>query len=75
MNHCFDDVERFMARLQQTAEAQSVLNQTKKKKSRKSKKNKDQDGESCSSIISANYRSHSLTSMGPLTQKICKVVR
>uniref|UniRef100_A0A8C9Y8R6 EPS8 signaling adaptor L1a n=1 Tax=Sander lucioperca TaxID=283035 RepID=A0A8C9Y8R6_SANLU len=43
MNHCFDDVERFMARLQQTAEAQSVLNQTKKKKSRKSKKNKDQD--------------------------------
>ncbi|TDH02757.1 hypothetical protein EPR50_G00156090 [Perca flavescens] len=43
MNHCFDDVERFMSRLQQTAEAQSVLNQTKKKKSRKSKKNKDQD--------------------------------
>ncbi|XP_039679726.1 epidermal growth factor receptor kinase substrate 8-like protein 1a isoform X2 [Perca fluviatilis] len=43
MNHCFDDVERFLARLQQTAEAQSVLNQTKKKKSRKSKKNKDQD--------------------------------
>ncbi|KAM7386667.1 hypothetical protein PAMA_009333 [Pampus argenteus] len=42
LNHCFDDVERFMARLQQTAEAQSILNQRKKKGSRKSKK-KDQD--------------------------------
>lgn len=42
MNHCFDDVERFMARLQQTAEAQSVLNQRKKKRSRKSKKKEDQ---------------------------------
>ncbi|XP_034068870.1 epidermal growth factor receptor kinase substrate 8-like protein 1a isoform X1 [Gymnodraco acuticeps] len=42
MNHCFDDVERFMTRLQQTAEAQSVLNQRgKTKRSRKSKKNKD----------------------------------
>ncbi|KAK5885173.1 hypothetical protein CesoFtcFv8_018908 [Champsocephalus esox] len=40
MNHCFDDVERFMTRLQQTAEAQSVLNQ-RGKRSRKSKKNKD----------------------------------
>lgn len=44
LNHCFDDVERFMSRLQQTAEAQSVLNQrTKKKRSRKSKKKGDQD--------------------------------
>lgn len=46
MNHCFDDVERFMVRLQQTAEAQSVLNQRKKKKrssGRKSKKKQDQD--------------------------------
>ncbi|XP_042248104.1 epidermal growth factor receptor kinase substrate 8-like protein 1a [Thunnus maccoyii] len=42
MNHCFDDVERFMVRLQQTAEAQSVLNQ-RKKKSRKSKKKENQD--------------------------------
>lgn len=42
MNHCFDDVERFMARLQQTAEAQTVLNQRRKKRSRKSKK-EDQD--------------------------------
>ncbi|XP_053299999.1 epidermal growth factor receptor kinase substrate 8-like protein 1a isoform X2 [Pleuronectes platessa] len=37
LNHCFDDVERFMGRLQQTAEAQSVLDQ-RTKKSRKSKK-------------------------------------
>ncbi|XP_034567596.1 epidermal growth factor receptor kinase substrate 8-like protein 1 [Notolabrus celidotus] len=42
LNHCFDDVERFMARLQQTAEAQSVLNQRKKKGSRKSKKKEGQ---------------------------------
>ncbi|TNN83462.1 Epidermal growth factor receptor kinase substrate 8-like protein 1 [Liparis tanakae] len=43
MNHCFDDVERFMARLQQTAEAQSVLNQRGEKKSRKSKKKTDNE--------------------------------
>ncbi|XP_029292928.1 epidermal growth factor receptor kinase substrate 8-like protein 1a [Cottoperca gobio] len=45
MNHCFDDVERFMSRLQQTAEAQSVLNQRRKKKSRKSKKKKEDQGD------------------------------
>ena len=44
LNHCFDDVERFMGRLQQAAEAQSILNQTKRK-SRKSKKKEKQDGE------------------------------
>lgn len=44
LNHCFDDVERFMGRLQQTAEAQTVLNQRKKKGSKKSKKEK-QDSE------------------------------
>lgn len=49
MNHCFDDVERFMARLQQAAEAQSVLNQRSKKRGKKSKK-KDQDGESFTEI-------------------------
>ncbi|XP_035510876.1 epidermal growth factor receptor kinase substrate 8-like protein 1a [Morone saxatilis] len=44
LNHCFDDVERFMARLQQTAEAQSVLNQRRKKKrSKKKKENQDDD--------------------------------
>ncbi|XP_072298205.1 epidermal growth factor receptor kinase substrate 8-like protein 1 [Eucyclogobius newberryi] len=42
LNHCFDDMERFMLRLQQTAEAQSVLNQRKKKK-RKSKKKMDNE--------------------------------
>ncbi|XP_059204577.1 epidermal growth factor receptor kinase substrate 8-like protein 1a [Centropristis striata] len=42
MNHCFDDVERFMSRLQQAAEAQSVLKQ-RKKRSRKSKKKDKQD--------------------------------
>ncbi|KAM8724401.1 epidermal growth factor receptor kinase substrate 8-like protein 1a isoform 1-T1 [Acanthopagrus schlegelii] len=44
LNHCFDDVERFMSRLQQTAEAQSILNQRgKKTRSRKSKKKQNQD--------------------------------
>lgn len=44
LNHCFDDVERFMGRLQQTAEAQTVLSQKKKKGSKKSKKdNHDND--------------------------------
>ncbi|XP_029945857.1 epidermal growth factor receptor kinase substrate 8-like protein 1a [Salarias fasciatus] len=43
LNHCFDDVERFMSRLQQTAEAQTVLNQRKQKKSKKSKKKVEQD--------------------------------
>lgn len=43
LNHCFDDVERFMARLQQTAEAQSILNQRKKKRSGKGKKKEDQN--------------------------------
>ncbi|KAK2833622.1 hypothetical protein Q5P01_017511 [Channa striata] len=45
LNHCFDDVERFMSRLQQTAEAQSVLDQRRRNRSRKSKKkdNKEDD--------------------------------
>lgn len=37
LNHCFDDIENFMAKLQQTAEAATVLSQRKKKK-KKSKK-------------------------------------
>ncbi|XP_033841196.1 epidermal growth factor receptor kinase substrate 8-like protein 1 [Periophthalmus magnuspinnatus] len=41
LNHCFDDIESFMAKLQQTAEAATVLNQRKKKK----KKNKKQSAE------------------------------
>ncbi|XP_041943849.1 epidermal growth factor receptor kinase substrate 8-like protein 1a isoform X1 [Alosa sapidissima] len=46
LNHCFDDVERFMGRLQQAAEARSVLEQRSKKNKksrRKSKKEKDDD--------------------------------
>ncbi|XP_061159228.1 epidermal growth factor receptor kinase substrate 8-like protein 1a isoform X2 [Syngnathus typhle] len=42
LNHCFDDIERFMLRLQQTADAQSILNQ-RKKRSRKSKKQSQDD--------------------------------
>lgn len=51
LNHCFDDVERFMGRLQQAAEAQSVINQSKKKRSRKSKKG-DQEGERIGAFLS-----------------------
>ncbi|KAK2820214.1 hypothetical protein Q5P01_023173 [Channa striata] len=38
LNHCFDDIEHFMGKLQQTAEAATVLNQQKKKSKKKSKK-------------------------------------
>lgn len=63
LNHCFDDVERFMSRLQQTAEAQSVLNQRRKKSSRKSKKKDKQEGQDCSSILSTMSSSYSFTKM------------
>ncbi|XP_075993105.1 epidermal growth factor receptor kinase substrate 8-like protein 1 [Genypterus blacodes] len=43
LNHCFDDMERFMARLQQTAEAQIIVNQRKKKKRSKKGKKDNQD--------------------------------
>ncbi|KAM3592558.1 uncharacterized protein V6R79_021231 [Siganus canaliculatus] len=43
LNHCFDDIESFMAKLQQTAEAASVLNQRKKKKKRSKKQNAEDD--------------------------------
>ncbi|XP_038592571.1 epidermal growth factor receptor kinase substrate 8-like protein 1 isoform X1 [Micropterus salmoides] len=38
LNHCFDDIENFMAKLQKTAEAATALSQKKKKKKSKSKK-------------------------------------
>uniref|UniRef100_A0A4W6D8J6 EPS8 signaling adaptor L1b n=1 Tax=Lates calcarifer TaxID=8187 RepID=A0A4W6D8J6_LATCA len=38
LNHCFDDIENFMGKLQQTAEAVTVLSQRTKKKKKKSKK-------------------------------------
>lgn len=44
LNHCFEDLEKFMTRLQQAAEARFVLNQRNKKGGRKSKK-ENQDGE------------------------------
>lgn len=43
LNHCFDDIERFMLRLQQAAEAQSVLNQRKKKRRSKKKVDREDD--------------------------------
>ncbi|CAN9508540.1 unnamed protein product [Ophioblennius macclurei] len=42
LNHCFDDIESFMGKLQQIAEATSVLNQRKKKK-KKSKRQATED--------------------------------
>ncbi|XP_070847037.1 epidermal growth factor receptor kinase substrate 8-like protein 1 [Chaetodon trifascialis] len=43
LNHCFDDIESFMAKLQQTAEAATVLNQRKKKKKRSKKQSAEED--------------------------------
>ncbi|XP_016112703.1 epidermal growth factor receptor kinase substrate 8-like protein 1 [Sinocyclocheilus grahami] len=49
VNYCFADVERFMARLQETAEAKNILEQlsakknSKKKEKKKSKKKNEQD--------------------------------
>ncbi|XP_054913692.1 LOW QUALITY PROTEIN: epidermal growth factor receptor kinase substrate 8-like protein 1 [Poeciliopsis prolifica] len=42
LNHCFDDIESFMGKLQQTAEASNLLTQRKKKK-KKSKKQTAED--------------------------------
>ncbi|XP_072229032.1 epidermal growth factor receptor kinase substrate 8-like protein 1 [Leuresthes tenuis] len=43
LNHCFDDIESFMAQLQQTAEAATVLNQRKKKKKKSKKQSAEED--------------------------------
>lgn len=43
LNHCFDDIENFMAKLQQTAEAVTVLNQRKKKKKKSKKQSAEED--------------------------------
>ncbi|XP_023255892.1 epidermal growth factor receptor kinase substrate 8-like protein 1 isoform X1 [Seriola lalandi dorsalis] len=43
LNHCFDDIENFMARLQQTAEAATVLSQRKKKKKKSKKQSAEED--------------------------------
>ncbi|XP_008312475.1 epidermal growth factor receptor kinase substrate 8-like protein 1 isoform X2 [Cynoglossus semilaevis] len=43
LNHCFDDIENFMAKLQQTAEAATVLNQRKKKKKKSKKQSAEED--------------------------------
>ncbi|XP_027890731.1 epidermal growth factor receptor kinase substrate 8-like protein 1 isoform X1 [Xiphophorus couchianus] len=42
LNHCFDDIESFMGKLQQTADASNLLTQRKKKK-KKSKKQTAED--------------------------------
>lgn len=45
LNHCFDDIERFMARLQQTAEAQTILQQRTKRSAKKSTKTEKKGGD------------------------------
>nr|XP_015801353.2 epidermal growth factor receptor kinase substrate 8-like protein 1a isoform X1 [Nothobranchius furzeri] len=42
LNHCIEDLQKFMLRLHQASEAQTVLNQRKKRGDRKSKKNTNQ---------------------------------
>lgn len=44
LNHCFDDIENFMGKLQQTAEAAIVLNQRKKKKKKSKKQSAEGEG-------------------------------
>ncbi|XP_076842937.1 epidermal growth factor receptor kinase substrate 8-like protein 1 isoform X2 [Brachyhypopomus gauderio] len=43
LNHCFEDIEVFMGKLQQAAEAQSVLEQRNKKKKSRRKKSPEDD--------------------------------
>ncbi|KAL2078464.1 hypothetical protein ACEWY4_026149 [Coilia grayii] len=43
LNHCFDDMEAFMGKLQQSAEAQSILDQRSKKKKKNRKKSTEDD--------------------------------
>ncbi|XP_031416777.1 epidermal growth factor receptor kinase substrate 8-like protein 1 [Clupea harengus] len=43
LNHCFDDMEAFMGKLQQSAEAQSILDQRSKKKKKSRKKSTEDD--------------------------------
>uniref|UniRef100_A0A3B4GQD3 Epidermal growth factor receptor kinase substrate 8-like protein 1 n=1 Tax=Pundamilia nyererei TaxID=303518 RepID=A0A3B4GQD3_9CICH len=42
LNHCFDEIEAFMGKLQQIAEAATVLNQRKKKKKKSKKQNAEE---------------------------------
>ncbi|KAM8890615.1 epidermal growth factor receptor kinase substrate 8-like protein 1 isoform 1-T4 [Synchiropus picturatus] len=43
LNHCFDDIESFMSKLQQTAEAATMLSQRKKKKKKSKKQAAEED--------------------------------
>uniref|UniRef100_A0A8D3AK98 SH3 domain-containing protein n=1 Tax=Scophthalmus maximus TaxID=52904 RepID=A0A8D3AK98_SCOMX len=43
LNHCFDDIESFMGKLQQTADAATVLSQRKKKKKKSKKQTAEED--------------------------------
>ncbi|XP_061081198.1 epidermal growth factor receptor kinase substrate 8-like protein 1a isoform X2 [Conger conger] len=43
LNHCFDDIESFIGKLQRSAEAHTVLSQRKKKKKSRRKKDMEED--------------------------------
>jgi hypothetical protein len=44
LNHCFDDIERFVSRLQQAAEAYKELERRRRERGGKNKKNVSGDG-------------------------------
>uniref|UniRef100_A0A8B9R736 SH3 domain-containing protein n=1 Tax=Astyanax mexicanus TaxID=7994 RepID=A0A8B9R736_ASTMX len=83
LNHCFEDIEVFMGKLQQAAEAQNILEQRNKKK-RKSRK-KSAEGTTCLCVcvcvlgcvwvceISSTILTHIFLIIRPINNKIVKV--
>ncbi|CAH2319159.1 epidermal growth factor receptor kinase substrate 8 1 [Pelobates cultripes] len=63
LNHCFDDIEFFMANLQKSAEAFKVLNQ--RKKSRRGKKKESGEG-----LLTLRAKPPSLEEFEDATQKL-----
>lgn len=70
MNHCFDDVERFMACLQHAAEAQHVVSQRTKKRSKKGSKKSEPSGESCTTKRFSEFFSEDPSGLSTTCDKV-----